>query len=49
MPPPIELKSEDALAKFKVAVDIWFAKMDAEAKRLAVDYVNERAPQKSVH
>jgi hypothetical protein len=30
--------SAKALAEFKVAVDIWFAKMDADTKRAAIEY-----------
>ena len=36
--------SEQALAEFKDAVDIWFAKMDDEAKHEAVEYVGARQP-----
>jgi hypothetical protein len=38
--------SAKALAEFKVAVDIWFAKMDDDAKRAAVEYaISVAGPQ----
>ncbi len=38
-PQPRASQAQKALTEFKVAVDIWFAKMDDEAKRAAVAYV----------
>jgi hypothetical protein len=37
-PEPPKSQAQRALAEFKVAVDIWFAKMDDSAKREAVEY-----------
>ena len=36
--PPPKSQAQRALAEFKVAVDIWFSKMDDNAKREAVEY-----------
>jgi DNA-binding Lrp family transcriptional regulator len=38
-PQPPKSQAQKALAQFKVAVDIWFSKMDDDAKREAVEYV----------
>jgi hypothetical protein len=37
-PQPPNSQAQRALAEFKVAVDIWFSKMDDNAKREAVEY-----------
>jgi hypothetical protein len=37
-PHPPKSQAQRALAEFKVAVDIWFSKMDADAKREAAAY-----------
>ena len=42
-PQPPKSQAQKALAQFKIAVDIWFAKMDDDAKREAVDYVKATA------
>ena len=42
-PQPPKSQAQKALAEFKIAVDIWFAKMDDGAKREAVDYVTTKA------
>jgi hypothetical protein len=38
-PQPPKSQAQRALAEFKVAVDVWFSKMDDNAKREAVEYV----------
>lgn len=38
-PQPPKSQAQSALAEFKAAVDIWFSKMDDNAKREAVEYV----------
>jgi len=43
-PRPPKSEAQKALAEFKVAVDVWFAKMDDDAKREAVHYAIEKGP-----
>jgi hypothetical protein len=42
-PEPAKTEAQKALAEFKVAVDIWFGKMDDVTRRDAVDYAIEKA------
>lgn len=41
-PQPPKSQAQKALAEFKVAVNIWFAKMDDDAKQEAVNYAIEK-------
>jgi hypothetical protein len=41
-PQPSKSKTQKALAEFKVAVDLWFKKMDDDAKREAIEYVTAK-------